>query len=431
MTQAMLEPDRNQIEIFVDAIFRHAKAGVVSLRAFFEGEDKVFRIETVSTNATNFYKYLCDVAEDIARRAAQNPKPVVFCPPLATFRQDKGAGETDLVEGYTLSVECDQNPEAARAKLEPLLGPATVAVRSGGIWQSNGSAHDKVHLHWRLAEPATGKEQLAKLKRAREIAAHLVGADPTTAPICHPLRWPGSWHRKAEPRPCEIIIDASDFDHEIDLDEALAKLEPFAPAPVPSDANGAAGPSADWDEHVGNILRGAQLHKSLTELAMKLVVSGMSGRAAGNHLRALMRQSRAPRDERWQNRFDYIPRAVGSARKKLADKAAEAARLTAEAAAQAQAAQGGVSTSGNGAAQPGPDPDLEPDCRRRRAGYRAASSRDRDRSRSPLLRYSRRSSSWSKASCRASSMRLRRRCSPISPASSSTSAASLWYARSG
>jgi hypothetical protein len=126
----------------------------------------------------------------------------------------------------------------------------------------------------------------------------------------------------------------------------LKALEPLAPASVPADANGAAGPSADWDEHVGNILRGELLHKSLTELAMKLVVSGMGGRAAGNHLRALMRQSQAPRDERWQNRFDYIPRAVGSARKKLADKA------VAEAAAQVQAAQSRVSTSGDGATPP-------------------------------------------------------------------------------
>jgi hypothetical protein len=67
------------------------------------------------------------------------------------------------------------------------------------------------------------------LKRAREIACHLVGADPTTAPVCHPLRWPGSWHRKAEPRPCEIVAGASSFDHEIDLDAALKALEPFAP----------------------------------------------------------------------------------------------------------------------------------------------------------------------------------------------------------
>ncbi len=199
-SETMLEPDRDQLEIFIDAIFRHASAGFVSLRAFYEGEDKVFRLEAVPRSATNFYSYLCDVAEDIARRAAQDPKSVVFCPPLATFKAGTGAGENDLVEGFTLSVECDENPEAARATLELLLGPATVAVRSGGIWQSNGASYDKQHLHWRLRAPARTKEELAKLKRAREIACHLVGADPTTAPVCHPLRWPGSWHRKAAPR---------------------------------------------------------------------------------------------------------------------------------------------------------------------------------------------------------------------------------------
>ncbi len=81
---------------------------------------------------------------------------------------------------------------------------------------------------------------------------------------------------------------------------------------------------------------------------MKLVVSGMGGRAAGNHLRALMRQSQAPRDERWQNRFDSIPRAVGSARKKLADQAAEAARLAAAAQAPAAQAPTGAASSALG-----------------------------------------------------------------------------------
>lgn len=349
MAQTLLEPDRNQIEIFTQAIFRHAKAGFVSLRAFLEDQDKTFRISAVEISKLNGnLKFLIDVAEDDARRAAQDPKPVVFCPPLATFKGKNGAAEADLVEGLTLSVECDENPDAARAKLEPLLGPVTVTVRSGGLWQSNGIAYAKQHLHWRLREPARSAEQLIKLKRAREIACRLVGADPTTAPICHPLRWPGSWHRKAEPRPCEIVFEASDLDHEIDLDTALQALEPFAPASAPADANGAAGPSADWDEHVGNILQGKLLHKSLTELAMKLVVSGMGGRAAGNHLRALMRQSQAPRDERWQNRLDYIPRAVSSARKKLANEAAEEARLAAEA--RARMAQSEASTSSNGAA---------------------------------------------------------------------------------
>jgi hypothetical protein len=317
--QMMLEPDRNQLEIFINAIFRYASTGFVSLRAFYEGDDKVFRLQAVPRTATNFHNYLCDVAEDIARRAAQDPKSVVFCPPLATFRNGTGAGENDLVEGFTLSVECDENPEAARAKLEPLLGPVTVAVRSGGIWQSNGANHDKQHLHWRLRIPARTKEELAKLKRAREIACHLVGADPTTAPVCHPLRWPGSWHRKATPRPCEIIAEASDFDHEIDLDEALEMLEPLAPAAVPSGGNGtqAALPGGDWGELEANIVRGEKLHESITRLAMKMLKGGTPEVMAVQVLRGLLEASQAPRDERWQNRVDGIPRAVRSAGKKL------------------------------------------------------------------------------------------------------------------
>jgi hypothetical protein len=138
----MLEPDRDQLEIFVDAIFRHAKLGYISLRAFYEDEDKPFRISPVQVVNGNL-KFLIDVAEDEARRAAQFPRPVVFCPPLATFENKDRAREIDIAEGLALSVECDRAPVAARAKLEQLLGAATVAVRSGGVWtDGGGQSHD-------------------------------------------------------------------------------------------------------------------------------------------------------------------------------------------------------------------------------------------------------------------------------------------------
>src|SRR5262249_50448247 len=53
----------------------------------------------------------------------------------------------------------------------------------------------------------------------------LVGADPSNVPINHPIRWPGSWHRKREPRICEIISSTEQLDNEIDLNVALAALE--------------------------------------------------------------------------------------------------------------------------------------------------------------------------------------------------------------
>jgi hypothetical protein len=237
-----LEPDRDQIEIYVDALFRHAQNGFVSLRAFVEGSNDVFRITPIKIVRNNL-KFLCDAAEDDARRAAQSPKPAVFCPPLCAFSNAKTAAENDVVEGFTITVECDENPEDARAKLESILGPATVVVRSGGIWSNgNGVTQDKLHLHWRVATPTRSKDEHTQLKRAREICAHLVNADPTSIPICHPIRWAGSWHRKNNPRLTEIV--ACNPDIEIKLDEALALLEPLAPTPPPT-SNHAAQPGED------------------------------------------------------------------------------------------------------------------------------------------------------------------------------------------
>jgi AAA domain len=225
-----LEPDRDQIEIFADAMFRHAApAGIVSVRAFYEDDSsKPFRITPAAL--CGGLKFLMDIAEDDARRAANDPKKVVFCPPLATFSNTKHAREQDIAEGLVLSVECDKDPAAAAAKLKRLLGAPTAVIKSGGTWidPENGEIQDKRHLHWRLRTPARGTADLAKLKQARDLAARLAGGDPSNKPVCHPIRWPGSYHRKGEPRLC--AIETIDPDREIDLDAALTALTAAIPA---------------------------------------------------------------------------------------------------------------------------------------------------------------------------------------------------------
>ena len=67
------------------------------------------------------------------------------------------------------------------------------------------------------------------LREARELATRLVGGDATNISIVHPIRWPGSWHRKGTPRLAKIV--ASSDDNEIDLIEAVERLR---------DASGAA-----------------------------------------------------------------------------------------------------------------------------------------------------------------------------------------------
>ena len=177
----MLEPARDQLEKFVDAIFRHAGGeGFVSLRAFVEGRDKPFKI--VPANLACGLGFIIDSAENNARLAAQHSQPVVFCPPLCVFNNKDHAREQDIASGLALSVECDQHPQQAREQLERLLGAATVVMNSGGRWTNGSGEEDKLHLHWRLAHPAQGGD-LAKLKQARDLAARIVGGDPTSNPV--------------------------------------------------------------------------------------------------------------------------------------------------------------------------------------------------------------------------------------------------------
>jgi hypothetical protein len=71
----------------------------------------------------------------------------------------------------------------------------------------------------------------------------------------------------------------------------------------------------DWQYLFDNIREGRALHDSLRDLAAKLIKSGTSPGATVNQLRALMEASSTPRDDRWQARYNEIPRLVESAEK--------------------------------------------------------------------------------------------------------------------
>jgi hypothetical protein len=330
-----MQPDRDQLERFVDGLFRHATQGFASIRAFLEGNSaKPFRISAAKVNGAGL-KFLIDVAEDDANRAANFPKPVVFCPPIATFVDAEHARERDIVEGLALSVECDSRPLQARRKLESLLGPATMVVRSGGTWidPETGEFQDKLHLHWRLRIPARG-DALKALKQARDLAARAVGGDPSNKPVCHPIRWPGSWHRKGEPILCSI--ETASPDSEIDLADAVVRL--MAAHPGEPKANGKDRfdrtndvEDGSWEVNVQGIIRGENYHGALTVLAAKMLRAGMKDGAAVNLLRALMESSAGPRDDRWMARYADIPRGVSTARGKIGGEEASPDGAAAEA----------------------------------------------------------------------------------------------------
>jgi hypothetical protein len=195
------EPDRDQLQRFVETLFKNADPGTfVSLRAFRDDLNQVWRpdlwtaIEVVRDSLDN----IVSAAFRLAGQAAEAPEPVCFACPICTFRTANRAAEKDIAQGLTISVDCDAAPERARERLEDLLGPSTLVVVTGGEWidPETGEIQSKEHLHWRLATPASDFAGLVRLKELRRVMADLVGADPTGAPISHPYRWPGSWYRK-------------------------------------------------------------------------------------------------------------------------------------------------------------------------------------------------------------------------------------------
>ena len=217
-----------EIAQFVSALFRYADPGsVVALRSFTHDRiDRTPRIQgwpVISSDMHEVIKAACQAAT----QAANDKTPLVFCPPVATFRPGAtSARQEDLANGVAISVELDEGDTLAlKRRLEGLLGPATVAVASGGQWTDpdTGEMHDKLHLHWRLSEPTATIEDHAKLKHARNLVMLLAGADPSAVPLVHPLRWPGSWHRKGKPR--LALIQASNPDAEVHLDDAIGQLE--------------------------------------------------------------------------------------------------------------------------------------------------------------------------------------------------------------
>lgn len=218
--------DRCEIERFFDALFLYAPTdGYVSFRGFDQFGRGVPPIVIKAGRINGSPLSLAPLAEQVAQTCADAATPAVFAPPICVFSNPKRARTVDLAAGLVLSVDVDDcDPDAAGEVLEALLGPATVVVASGSDWTdpNTGEVKPKIHAHWRLTEPTFTQEDHARLRQARDMAARLVGADPTGKPVVHPLRWPGSWNCKTNPRMARIIKLKKSA--EIDLGDALNRL---------------------------------------------------------------------------------------------------------------------------------------------------------------------------------------------------------------
>ena len=104
-----------------------------------------------------------------------------------------------------LSIQCNAH---AKAELEKLLGPATVAVENDGV-------EPRRYLYYRLKTPAENKEEFRKLELARELAAGITNGVFNGSPPAH-----------LNPKICRIVNRNPTA--EINLDTALEILRKAA-----------------------------------------------------------------------------------------------------------------------------------------------------------------------------------------------------------
>jgi hypothetical protein len=216
--------DRAAVETFYRTLFRHADPDtVVSLRAFTHEEEKK-PSQTVGAFHSIQVKdpVLLDTVCNRVREVALNRVPAVFCPPVCTFKNGNDATEANVADGLVAMVECDEYPAAALNTLRAILGNPTLVMASGGEWTcpNTGKIQDKLHIHYRLREPARSAEDRASLKELLEILAGAVGSDPSATAVNHCLRWAGSWHTKSATPKLARIAELNE-EVEIDLYRAL------------------------------------------------------------------------------------------------------------------------------------------------------------------------------------------------------------------
>lgn len=177
------------------------------------------------------------LSAELGQRAgtAAMKSQAVFVVPGAVAEGRSGKAE-DILSTGVLLIDLDNGDIAQkRAHLERHLGAASMIVASGGHTEDG---QHKLHLYWRLTEPAQG-DDLERIRALRENIAVLAGGDPSFRSLHQPIRVAGTIHGKSG-RPSLARIEATTAaEYELDdLEERMAAMPSIArasPSPLKFD----------------------------------------------------------------------------------------------------------------------------------------------------------------------------------------------------
>lgn len=235
-----LQPNRADIERYFDTMFSYCE-GFIPLRSFAErgGNNQPPHNIWIENDAQ-----AVDKALTFARWADDHGCAFYVIP--GTVAAQGQASAADVKQMQTLLIDIDHGDIPAKyAHLVKHIGAPSLVVASGGM---TPDGHAKLHLYWKLSEPAEG-EDLQKLLHARHQIAVKAGGDTHFRSAHQPIRVAGSIYHKHEQKKAVIIRDAQpvEFHHGdvLELAEAMPAMEGIVTSLLsqnPLDFNSASDP---------------------------------------------------------------------------------------------------------------------------------------------------------------------------------------------
>jgi len=205
-----VEPDGEQIATFLDVVFGYSD-GLIPVRGFVDkGQGKDGKPHNIWIDADETAP---EKLATFATWACKEGAAVYVIP--GTVAENGQAKSVDVLQMQAIIVDLDAGD--IPAKLDHLieaLGQPTLIVESGGRTAGGAS---KLHVWWKLTEPAEG-EDLARLCRIRGEIALKVGGDTHFRSAHQPIRVAGSvYHKHGFQRVVqirqhnEVEVDLGDF----------------------------------------------------------------------------------------------------------------------------------------------------------------------------------------------------------------------------
>lgn len=276
-------PDLEQIKSFLAVAFSYCE-GLIPVRGF------VDQGQGLTTRPHNIWIPADAAAPELlvtyAAWAAREGSAVYVIP--GTVAEHGQARAEHVLQMQAMVVDLDTGDIAAKlAHLLQHLGEPTLIVESGGR-TAEGAA--KLHVWWKLTEPAAGAE-LARLCALRGEIADKVGGDPHFRSAHQPIRVPGTVYRKAGAERI-VTIRAHNPARELDLGdfaEAITAM-PF----LPGQDRAQAGAQADRPG------LGAILTTPVREGAQDAWTRFQGASAAIGHFIRQVHEGRMTPDEGWE-----------------------------------------------------------------------------------------------------------------------------------